>query len=321
MNENKYYILDLGLDAVTSTLLRNNFTYPWADRGITYLGITLTKSTKGLFAANYVEAKQMLLREKTKLSKHEFCWSGRLAAFKMQVQPKLLYIFRTLPLLLSHAYIHSLQSIISHYVWQGKKPRSNHVKLIKHRSAGGMGYIDLIDYYLATLLSQLKDWLSDEPTTLWGNIENNLTPGKNLKDWLFSTLSGQSYLNHYSPAIRASIKAWKTLHDIKWSHLPTKTIRIPLTVFPLLSPDLKVPTWLSAQATHIATLRPKILDKPFSQMQNEYDAPAKDYFTYYRLQKCLAAHPSLEKALPIKMWNFLFTDNTRSKGTSLFYST
>lgn len=89
VNENKSYILDLVLDAVTSTLLRNNFTYPWADRGITYLGITLTKSTKGLFAANYVKAKQMLLRETTKLSKHEFSWSGRLAAFKMQVLPKI----------------------------------------------------------------------------------------------------------------------------------------------------------------------------------------------------------------------------------------
>lgn len=43
--------------------------------------------------------------------------------------------------------------------------------------------------------------------------------------------------------------------------------------------------------------------------------------TYYRLQKCLAAHPTLENALPIKIWNFLFTDNTNSTGTSLFYST
>lgn len=145
MNENKSFILDLGLDAVTNTLIRHNFTYPWADGGITYLGITLTKSTKGLFTANYVEAKQMLLRETTNLSKHEFSWSGRLAAFKMQVLPKILYLFRTLPIPLSHAYLQSLQSIISHYVWQGKNPRSRHIKLIKHRYVGGMGYIDIRD--------------------------------------------------------------------------------------------------------------------------------------------------------------------------------
>lgn len=66
-----YAALDLGLDAVTSNLLRNCLTYPWADTGISYLGITLTKSTRGLCANNYTEAKQMLTRETAKLSKHE----------------------------------------------------------------------------------------------------------------------------------------------------------------------------------------------------------------------------------------------------------
>lgn len=69
VNENKSYILDLGLDAITSDLLRNFYTYPWADTGISYLGITLTKSVKGLFNNNHTETKQMLIKETTKLSK------------------------------------------------------------------------------------------------------------------------------------------------------------------------------------------------------------------------------------------------------------
>lgn len=63
VNEHNSYILYLGLDAITSNLLWNRYPYPWTDTGIPYLGITLTKSTKGLFTQNYTEIKQMLIRE------------------------------------------------------------------------------------------------------------------------------------------------------------------------------------------------------------------------------------------------------------------
>lgn len=187
VNENKSYILDLGLDAITSNLLRNFYTYSWADAGISYLGITLTKYTRNLFSSNYIEAKQTLIRETSKLSKFEFSWAGRLAAFKMLILPRLFYTFRTLPIPLTNSYIKSLQSIINQYIWQGKKPRCSHLKTTKHKLAGGLGYVDIKDYHLAIILSQMKEWVNTHPTTLWGNIENTMTPGPNLKYWLFST--------------------------------------------------------------------------------------------------------------------------------------
>lgn len=116
----------------------------------------------------------MLIRETTALTKHELSWSGQMAAFKMLVLSKMLYLFRMLPIPLSYSYLHSLQSILTHYVWKGKKLRSNHTKFMKHRLAGGMGYIHLKDYYLATILSQLKDWMHTKQTTLWGDIERDM---------------------------------------------------------------------------------------------------------------------------------------------------
>lgn len=167
VNKNKSFILDLGIDGTTSNLLCKLYPYPWAYTGITYLGITLTKSTKALFKNNYIDARHMLLQETAKLSKFTFSWSGWLATFNMLILPRLLYIFCTLPLPHPHTYLKSFQSILHYYVWQGIQARCSHARLIKHRLVGDTGYTYLIDYHVVTVLSQLKDWMSPTPTTLW----------------------------------------------------------------------------------------------------------------------------------------------------------
>lgn len=45
--------------------------------------------------------------------------------------------------------------MLKKFIWQGMKPRCAPAKLIKHRLVGGSGYIDLEDYYLASVLTQL----------------------------------------------------------------------------------------------------------------------------------------------------------------------
>ena len=72
VNDTKSKILELDLDAVSRNLLQNLYPYPWADTGITYLGIPLTKYSMTLFSNNYVGVKQMLIKETAKLSKFEF---------------------------------------------------------------------------------------------------------------------------------------------------------------------------------------------------------------------------------------------------------
>lgn len=280
VNEHKSYILDLGIDATTSNLLQTQYPYPWADDGIPYLGITLTKSTRGLFAHNYTGAKQMMITETTRLSKHEFSWAGRLAAFKMMVLPRLLYIFRTLPIPLSSSYLKSLQSVLSQFVWQGKKSRCSHTKLIKHRSTGGMGYIDIKDYYYATILSQIKEWMNTSPTTLWSDIENHMMPGTNLANWLFSTSTHNTHLFHYSPTVQASVKVWHALHITKLARLTTKPLHIPLNTLKLLTPHLSIPSWITDRVKHTQELRNLTTCKSFSQISKDLKAPSKDFLTY-----------------------------------------
>lgn len=58
VNASKFHILDLGLNGTTRNLLSNSYPFQWAESGISYLGISLTKSTKGLFKDNFIPFRQ-----------------------------------------------------------------------------------------------------------------------------------------------------------------------------------------------------------------------------------------------------------------------
>ncbi|CAI9563252.1 unnamed protein product [Staurois parvus] len=73
-----------------------------------------------MFIDNYETLFQALLKA---TGKTELSWLGRLAAFKMLILPKLLYFFRTIPILIPHSYFSKLDIAFKKYIWNGRKPR------------------------------------------------------------------------------------------------------------------------------------------------------------------------------------------------------
>lgn len=94
VNKTKLNILDLNLDGINRSILQQQFPFAWADSNISYLGIQLTKSANRIFKANYISFLTKMQQDLFTLQKLEFSWFGRLAAFKMNIFPQLLYLFR-----------------------------------------------------------------------------------------------------------------------------------------------------------------------------------------------------------------------------------
>lgn len=74
------------------------FPYKWGAKSITYLGIQLSYPTGSLYDANFTPLLSNISIDLKRMSKTQLSWVGRAAAFKMQVLPKILYLFRTLPI-------------------------------------------------------------------------------------------------------------------------------------------------------------------------------------------------------------------------------
>lgn len=117
VNTTKSYVLNLDIDHP----LKQSYPCVWKEEGISYLGTTLTSSTKSLYKANYAPFLQGVHNSLSHISNFELSWSGRLVAFKMKVLPQLLYMFRALPIVVPDSFFKSLQTIVNKFVWQNQK--------------------------------------------------------------------------------------------------------------------------------------------------------------------------------------------------------
>lgn len=76
-------------------------------------------------------------------------WAWSLSVFRMSI---ILYIFQALLIQVPPAFFKTMQKAISSLLWDKGKARYPHDTLRKHRREGGMGVMDLQDYYTAMLL-------------------------------------------------------------------------------------------------------------------------------------------------------------------------
>lgn len=111
-------------------------------------------------------------------------------------------MFCPLPILITSVYVKKLQILL--ICWQGKKCRCSHPKLIKNRSVGGMRYVDFRDYCNATLLVQLKAWVTNATHCLWREKKSFQLQGNYLYNWLISNLQTHSNEKQISYTIAAS---------------------------------------------------------------------------------------------------------------------
>lgn len=111
-------------------------------------------------------------------------WSGQLTTFKMLLLPQIIYVFRTLQIPLRSNHLRSLTTLLTQFIWCSKRPRYSKTLLVKHRLAGGMGLIDIQDYFRASILTQLKHRFNPSPDILWISLEQALSPTRNLHSLL-----------------------------------------------------------------------------------------------------------------------------------------
>uniref|UniRef100_A0A2D4HBJ0 Reverse transcriptase zinc-binding domain-containing protein n=1 Tax=Micrurus lemniscatus lemniscatus TaxID=129467 RepID=A0A2D4HBJ0_MICLE len=87
---------------------------------------------------------------------------GRIATIKMNVLPKLLYLFQTIPIYLNRKFFKGLDKITMKFIWAGKKARIKKTYLQDNKSRGGFGLPAWQTYYRGASLVWIKDWIKLE---------------------------------------------------------------------------------------------------------------------------------------------------------------
>lgn len=156
VNYSKSLAMNVSLQPNMVNLLQNSFPFEWNEKSIKYLGINLTPKTESLYNSNYLLMFRKLEVDLKAWSKHTLSWIGQINSVKKTLLPKLLYLFRSLPIQINRAHIRAFQSKILKFIWGKGGYRLPQSILYCHRKRGGLDLPKLLQYYFAARLAQIS---------------------------------------------------------------------------------------------------------------------------------------------------------------------
>ena len=137
-----------------------------------YLGVNLPQDLCQLKSINY---DPLISRIKSDIVR----WNlvpftslvSRVEAIKMNVLPRLLYLFQTLPVKVTNKDFIEWDRFISRYIWQGQRPQIRYRTLQLPRVKGGLALPCLKSYYQAAQLNTMWTLCNPAYRARWKDIE------------------------------------------------------------------------------------------------------------------------------------------------------
>lgn len=151
--------------------LKDKYKIKWNSETIKYLGVNITKGVEKLYTANYTQINEELRRDIARWSMLQLDLSSRIEIIKMNVLPRLLYLFQTLPVMIPQKQFIEWDRQISRFIWAGRRPRIRYRTMQLPKVKGGMAVPKLQDYFYAAQLRAVFCWCNGKYIARWKDIE------------------------------------------------------------------------------------------------------------------------------------------------------
>ncbi len=101
----------------------NRFKFKWNSTSIKYLRILITKDTTKLFDSNYGPINNIIKSDIDRWSQLPLEMHNRIDTIKINMLPRLLYLFQSLPVEVPLKQFREWNKWISRFIWRGRRPR------------------------------------------------------------------------------------------------------------------------------------------------------------------------------------------------------
>uniref|UniRef100_A0A670I6B9 Reverse transcriptase domain-containing protein n=1 Tax=Podarcis muralis TaxID=64176 RepID=A0A670I6B9_PODMU len=163
---------------------------------VKYLGIWVTAKNINLYKDNYDATWRIIKKDMEIWGRMKLSFLGRIAVVKMNILPRMLFLFQTIPILKGLKQCKEWQRALAKYIWQGKRPRIKMKILIDKKERGGFSLPDLSLYYEAACIFWIKDWIKLENRELLDLEGFNNRYGWHSYLWYGKVKVHKSFLDH-----------------------------------------------------------------------------------------------------------------------------
>jgi len=231
--------------------------------GFKYLGVNISHSFSSLYKNNFVELTEKIKLDLQRWSALPLSLVGRIETIKMNVLPRFLFLFQTLPIFLPKSYFKALNTTLLSYIWAGKPPRIQISILQRPKQDGGLALPNMQLYYWAANLQKLKTWYHS-PDTNWCIIEASSCTSSSLPALLFAprTTRPSQYTNN--PIVLSSLKIWKQFRQ--HFGLISSSVLSPICNNHLFLPSSLDPTFKLWEKKGLVSFCDLFLDETFGSL-------------------------------------------------------
>ena len=138
------------------------FPYKMVPFGFKYLGIQIRDRFEDWFDYNFAPLLDQIRKDFERWSLLPPSLVARVKSVKMNILPKLSYLFQYIPVFLPQSFFHKSDKSITEFIWNRKVPRLQKELLQRPKTLGGLALPNLRFYYWASILRVIQLWISLE---------------------------------------------------------------------------------------------------------------------------------------------------------------
>lgn len=132
----------------------------------------------------------------------------------MNLLPKLLFLFQSLPVRVPVSTLNMLNKLISTFIWQKKRPRVRLKTLYLPKDEGGLGLPNLKYYYWAAQINAIVSWIGNDREAIWPQIEQDSIRGASLSVLPFIDRKLINKIQIKNRWIKHTLKVWTTVRKM-----------------------------------------------------------------------------------------------------------
>lgn len=196
------------INDMAKKISKSALPFHFSPAGFRYLGVNISYPFSSLFKNNFTNLVDQIKLDLKRWDSLPLSLVGRVETIKMNVLPRLLFLFQSLPLFLPKSFFKCLDKILSSFIWAGKIPKVNRSILQRNKCDGGLALPNFIFYYWSANISKIFLWCN-APEVNWCTLEATSCLSSSLPALVFAPLSLRPSSYTKNPIVLSTLKIWK----------------------------------------------------------------------------------------------------------------